>query len=280
MKSSLIGLMLLTCSFSGFAQSIGVGTSVEEFRQNLKESLDQTKSDMELQVSRRNLAFPDYKDASQDLLAQINESSETFVKNLNGVENFLAWYDSVRDARSSDRNNRAIERLLEKKKTEMEKLREDYKIYAQKFVMLNGLLSFPVSTKIGANETPMLLIVPTIAGQLDYLLTKGALDMYKNLLFVRDAFEGQLPYKVLKQRAFGASAINIFSKCKTQGCVYYIAEDIAEWIAKSHKMAAKLNIPVENVKEFKSSKIASFSKIQKSLDAIADIAADGKPTSL
>lgn len=114
----------------------------------------------------------------------------------------------------------------------------------------------------------------------------AVIDMYKNRLVTVDAewmeFEGRPGPRAQAwlEYSLSSKASELFSNCRSQGCVYYLAEDIALWIKKSQEAVAKLDIPVKDVKDFKAKKQVKFKKIQNSIDAMADIAAAGKPTSV
>jgi hypothetical protein len=262
MKKFIATLVLTAMTSSVFAQSIGVGGAANEFRRNLQKNLEDTKADMELHISSRRLDFSDYKAASEALLKRIEQTTQNFESDLKGVENFLSWYDSVNSAAGANKNNRAIQRLLEKKEDELKTLRQAYKTYAQNYVMMNGYLQFPISHKM------------------------AVIDMYKNRLVTVDAewmeFEGRPGprAKAWLESTLSRKSYELFSNCRSQGCVYYLAEDIALWIKKSQEAVAKLDIPVSGVKDFKADKQVKFKKIQNSIDAMADISAAGKPTSV
>lgn len=147
MKKFIATLVLTAMTSSVFAQSIGVGGAASEFKRNLQKNLEDTKADMELHISSRRLDFSDYKAASEALLKRIEQTTQNFENDLKGVENFLSWYDSVNSAAGSNRNNRAIQRLLDKKEDELKVLRDQYKSFAQNYVMMNGHLQFPISKR-------------------------------------------------------------------------------------------------------------------------------------
>jgi hypothetical protein len=290
-------LVLAAMSGNIMAQSIGVGSSVEEFRKKVQTSLDGVRHSMEIQIGTRPLNFSDYDDASKQLLKRIDASSKNFQNSLSGVENFLSWYDSVNNAASSAPENRALSRLMEKKEVELKALRESYKSYAQSFVMLDGHLGFEARAKMigftnSAGPQAVLGLFPAITPVIVIGMITGltnthkfaTVDIYNNRKSIVDAewmeFEGRPGprAKAEVESSLGYNASTLFGACKTQGCVYYLAEDILYWIKESDEMSSVLNIPIHGVDDMKNSDLIKFKHIQKAIDKMADIAAAGKPT--
>ena len=280
MKNIFFVFALMTSTTLTFAQSLELGRSVEEFRSGVNHKLEEIKEDMNLQISSRGLNFSDYKKASEELVHQIDVANKEFSGDLHKIESFISWYESVRNSSVADRDNRALERLMAKKEEELKVLRKDYQKFAQKYVMLGSHLSFPVTRSVGGDEPISMLIIPTVASQVIYFSSSSAQDMYKNTLFSGGRIFVDESYGEALEKDLIFKSRSIFQHCRTQGCVYYLAEDIALWIKKSHEVVASLTIPVEGIRDFKAQKQVKFRKIQKALDKMADLAATERPVSL
>ncbi len=76
------------------------------------------------------------------------------------------------------------------------------------------------------------------------------------------------------------SGNRIFKQCKTQGCVFYIAEDVFNWMENSRRITSRLDIPVKGVKDFRFTPPFRMSTYRKVTDEMANVNAANKMISM
>lgn len=269
-------------TFPVLAQDPGVGNAVREFRTGLENGLNATREKMELQISERHLNFSDYSTASKNLLKRIAESQSKFTSELKNIEDFLSTYDTVQN----NQGNRAMERLLEKKKEEMGSYREQYLKAAKKFIQLGKLIDPLLQNEEGKIFWGGYDFTRTAQMEVQQLFQVGILETYmhygrSNLSksAQKQKMKENLMEDLQEQHALRIKAL--FTDCLTQGCIYYLAEDYKLWLKEIQKTLSALEIPVKGVDAFIGPEYQVKAKVINSfIDQYADAAASGKPTSL
>jgi hypothetical protein len=306
MKNLLLGVMCVM-SFNNFAQDAGVGDRAENFRRNLSQRINGIESEMLLNVYNRKLEFPDYEIAANNLLEKIDQSKRQFDLYLDKVEEFLSWHQQIKDDLALNPNNKALQNLLAKKNEELSDMKDVYARPALDLITLNSHLTTPVSISPRPGKyipgmlllaTPVLMMPFTagvslftgapfyIAGAAFYMVDETEVNAGKFFIagaikdstgeVIYNANQGDFTAVQMKKMLLGDSVKRIFSECKTQGCVYYIAEDLKKWIEASSEVVNKLDINDKKIKAFKFSLPLPKRKYLKSIDQMADIAAKGK----
>lgn len=276
MKKLLTGLLLIVSTFSFAQEDIGVGGLAQEFKQQLTSKMELTKSLLQVQISNRELDFSDYREASQDLLERIDASQKKLASSMNEIEDFISLYEKIH----SSQTNRAMERLFEQKKKEIQNLRNIYQNVSKSYIGLGGHLDIPLQDRIGGVKYTRERWgnYSNSSTEVSYLFDKRIYEA-EYYMALKSYHIQELTHKL--HGAINSTASRLFGKCKTQGCVYYLAEDIMLWLKESQKQLSSLDIPVEGTKDFNGASFSgSTKKVRDTIDDLADIEAMKLPTTL
>lgn len=136
-------------------------------------------------------------------------------------------------------------------------------------IMITSLALMPTGIKIGVDEKPINVSQFAIAGAVKN----------SNGEVIYNSNKGSMTARAYKQKVLEKVAQRVFEKCTTQGCVYYLAEDLINWVEQTSKMTKRLEIPIKGIKDFRFKLPVAKYKYRKAIDEMADFAASTRPVS-
>jgi hypothetical protein len=197
------------------------------------------------------------------------------------IEDYLSIFDTVKKSQS----NRAMERLFNIKVEELPEYQLLYWNSASELITLGGHLNIITSTKYSNTIFSGYNLDRYLEADVQFLMGKETYNTRVNVerynygrFAVRRKLKEQMSEKV--ESIYERKANSLFSACYTQGCVYYLSEDISMWLKMTQVNLSSMNIPVNGLDSFKGPKFSvKRESMQKALDRLADSYADGKETS-
>lgn len=297
MKKLLIAVLIFT-NIHSFAQYHNdEDTTIPNNIQKILEDIDTFLRVREEQV---RLNYPEYNEAFNHFKSEVEKSSAENNKILIKSNEMMSNFNSELTELKRQYNNSpssALEKLIERKeKIELKKLENDvrnnYKLFLENAISLKQKLRLATKIKFTGFAVPqaVMSLLPiftplTITGIIPGLYQFKVVDSFNETLSKHDSKEDdydifeatrKIPRAKHARKKYNASkAKSLFGNCKTQGCVYFLAEDYINYI----NLASKLNKTVKNNLGFELKKVKFFKrKTIEAIDEIAEFAANGLPT--
>ncbi len=294
-KKLLIGILTVV-SFSSFADYSNENKNIPY---NIQRTLDDVDTFLRAREEQVQLNYPDYRHAflyfmneventtntNRQVLIQINKEIEKFTSELAELE---------RQYRNTPSD--ALKKLIKRKKTiELAKLETkvngDYEKFLKDTMSLNQKLRLATKVKFKGfgSEQVLLTLFPltapfTITGIIPGLYAYKVVDNFNDVLSVHDADDDRSIFdtnrklseaKKARQDYIKSKSQSLFRNCRTQGCVYYLAEDYISFI----NIVSKLNRSVKNNIGIRFKKIRHLKRSTiKAIDDVSSFAARTLPT--
>lgn len=286
--------------FTSFAVSAQTNSErIDDIGKNVLGQIKAVQSSFSDKMIETYTCFPEYKQAMNNKIKEVNASVIEFEKGLeedkallkSKFETEVSKNQEIKKLLDGDPQNVAFKKLLADSKRRMgNNLREAERIFAEsykkrvdEFVFTFPLRKAVIDLKYGTNSSSHTWFSAFDLGGNE--ITDGVL-VVKNMYISNFIFEGytesnkQLNPKWIESTLvsyIGDKKINtnteVFNDCETAGCVYLLNEQIKSWLLSVQKIDMSLSLvesPLElNIK--KKGIIASEDRINRVLDRLSSI---------